>query len=121
MAAIMLSRCSNVLIDGIKVDECGHDGIYAYNVKNITVRNSGFINRTNSSCRFYNVTDGVFANNDCTTSGGGYAGLELEGAVTNIDVDGNNFHGLHGPAIAYVNCTKTNVNVRSNNKIVNCG
>ena len=52
------------------------------------------------------------ANNDCTTSGGGYAGLELEGTVKNIEVYDNNFHGLAGPAIAHVNTKETNVNIR---------
>jgi hypothetical protein len=110
--AMLMSKCSNVIIDKVTVNKCGHDGIYAYNVNGIKVTNSKFINRTNSSCRFYTVTDGVFANNDCTTAGGGYAGLELEGTVKNIEVYGNNFHGLAGPAIAHVNTKETNVNIR---------
>jgi polygalacturonase len=110
--AMLMSKCSNVMIDTVTVNKCGHDGVYAYNINGITVKNSKFINRTNSSCRFYTVTDGVFANNDCTTSGGGYAGLELEGTVKNIEVYGNNFHGLAGPAIAHVNTKETNVNIR---------
>ena len=113
--AILLNKCSNILIDGITVNKCGHDGVYAYDVKGITVKNCKFINRTNSSCRFYTVTDGVFANNDCTTSGGGYAGLELEGAVKNIEVYGNNFHDLAGPAIAHVHTKETNVKIHDNN------
>jgi len=56
----------------------------------------------------------VFANNDCTTSGGGYAGLELENAVTNIEAYGNNFHGLAGPDIARVHTQETNVNIHNN-------
>ncbi len=112
--AMLMSKCSNVMIDTVTVNKCGHDGVYAYNVNGITVKNSKFINRTNSSCRFYTVTDGVFANNDCTTSGGGYAGLELEGTVKNIEVYGNNFHGLAGPAIAHVNTKETNVNIHDN-------
>ena len=110
--AMLMSKCSNVMIDTVTVNKCGHDGVYAYNINGITVKNSKFINRTNSSCRFYTVTDGVFANNDCTTSGGGYAGLELEGTVKNIEVYDNNFHGLAGPAIAHVNTKETNVNIR---------
>ena len=110
--AMLMSKCSNVMIDTVTVNKCGHDGVYAYNINGITVKNSKFINRTNSSCRFYTVTDGVFANNDCTTSGGGYAGLELEGTVKNIEVYGNNFHDLAGPAIAHVNTKETNVNIR---------
>jgi hypothetical protein len=112
--AMLISKSSNVLIDSVTVNKCGHDGVYAYNVKNITVKNSKFINRTNSSTRFYGVTGGVFANNDCTTSGGGYAGLELEGNVKNIEVYGNNFHDLAGPAIAHVHSTETNVNIHDN-------
>ena len=112
--AMLMSKCSNVMIDTVTVNKCGHDGVYAYNVNGITVKNSKFINRTNSSCRFYTVTDGVFANNECTTSGGGYAGLELEGTVKNIEVYGNNFHGLAGPAIAHVNTKETNVNIHDN-------
>jgi len=112
--AMLMSKCSNVMIDTVTVNKCGHDGVYAYNINGITVKNSKFINRTNSSCRFYTVTDGVFANNDCTTSGGGYAGLELEGTVKNIEVYGNNFHGLAGPAIAHVNTKETNVNIHDN-------
>jgi polygalacturonase len=112
--AMLMSKCSNVMIDTVTVNKCGHDGVYAYNINGITVKNSKFINRTNSSCRFYTVTDGVFANNDCTTSGGGYAGLELEGTVKNVEVYGNNFHGLAGPAIAHVNTKETNVNIHDN-------
>ena len=112
--AMLMSKCSNVMIDTVTVNKCGHDGVYAYNINGITVKNSKFINRTNSSCRFYTVTDGVFANNDCTTSGGGYAGLELEGTVKNIEVYGNNFHGLAGPAIAHVNTKENNVNIHDN-------
>jgi Glycosyl hydrolases family 28. len=109
--AMLISKCSNVVIDKVTVNKCGHDGVYAYNVKGIKVTNSKFINRTNSSCRFDTVTNGVFANNDCTTSGGGYAGLELEKAVRNIEVHGNNFHGLAGPAIAHVHTSESNVHI----------
>ncbi len=112
--AMLISKSSNVMIDTVTVNKCGHDGVYAYNVNGITVKNCKFINRTNSSCRFYTVTDGVFANNDCTTSGGGYAGLELEGTVKNIEVYGNNFHDLAGPAIAHVNTKESNVNIHDN-------
>ena len=112
--AMLISKCSNVIIDKVIVNKCGHDGVYAFNVKGITVKNSKFINRTNSSCRFYTVTNGVFANNDCTTSGGGYAGLELEGVIKNIKVYGNYFHDLAGPAIAHVHTKETNVDVHTN-------
>ena len=112
--AMLISKSSNVMIDTVTVNKCGHDGVYAYNVNGITVKNCKFINRTNSSCRFDTVTDGVFANNDCTTSGGGYAGLELEGTVKNIEVYGNNFHDLAGPAIAHVNTKESNVNIHDN-------
>ncbi len=118
--AILLNKCYNITIDGITVNKCGHDGVYVYNSKGITVKNSKFINRTNSSCRFYTITNGVFANNECTTSGGGYAGLELEGRVTNIEAYGNYFHDLKGPAIAHVHTIETNVKIY-NNRIVNCG
>ena len=117
--AVLISDSSNIVIDSVTVNKCGHDGIYAYNVTGITVKNCTFINRTNSSCRFCIVTDGVFANNECTTSGGGYAGLELEGTVINIEVYGNYFHDLDAPAIAHVNTEETNVNIHDNT-IVNC-
>jgi hypothetical protein len=112
--AMLISKSSNIVIDSVTVNKCGHDGVYAYNVKNITVKNCKFINRTNSSTRFYTVTGGVFANNDCTTSGGGYAGLELEGTIKNIEVNGNNFHNLAGPAIAHLHSKETNVNIHDN-------
>ncbi len=112
--AMLISKSSGILIDTVTVNKCGHDGVYAFNVKDITVKNCKFINRTNSSTRFDTVTNGVFANNDCTTSGGGYAGLELENAVTNIEVYGNNFHGLAGPDIAHVHTKETNVNIHDN-------
>ncbi|RPJ70453.1 MAG: right-handed parallel beta-helix repeat-containing protein, partial [Alphaproteobacteria bacterium] len=94
--AMLISKSSNVTIDTVTVNKCGHDGVYAFHVNGITVKNCKFINRTNSSCRLDTVTDGVFANNDCTTSGGGYAGLQLQGTVKNIEVYGNNFHDLAG-------------------------
>ena len=112
--AMLISKSSNVVVDTVTVNKCGHDGVYAFNVKGITVKNCKFINRTNSSTRFDTVTNGVFANNDCTTSGGGYAGLELENAVTNIEVYGNNFHGLAGPDIAHVHTKESNVNIHDN-------
>jgi hypothetical protein len=112
--AILVSKSSDILIDSITVNKPGHDGVYAFNVKDVTVKNSKFVNRTNSSTRFDTVTNGVFANNDCTTSGGGYAGLELEGTVTNIEVYGNNFHGLAGLNIAHVHTKETNVNIHDN-------
>ncbi|RPJ79193.1 MAG: right-handed parallel beta-helix repeat-containing protein [Alphaproteobacteria bacterium] len=117
--AILMTKCSNIVIDRITVNKCGHDGVYAYNLKGITVKNCKFINRANSSCRFDTVTNGVFANNDCTTSGGGFAGLELENTVKNIEVYGNNFHDLDGPAIAHVHTKESNVKIHDN-KIVNC-
>jgi hypothetical protein len=109
--AMLISKSNNVVIDTVTVNKCGHDGIYAYNIKSITVINSKFINRTNSSCRFDTVTDGEFSHNDCTTSGGGYAGLELENAVRNIEVHGNNFHDLAGPAIAHVHTSESNIHI----------
>lgn len=112
--AMLLSHCSNVFIDKITVNKCGHDGVYCWHVDNVTVSNSKFINRTNSSTRFDYVTNGKFFNNDCSTSGGGYAGLELEDTVTNIDVYGNYFHDLAGPAIAHVHTKETNVRIHDN-------
>jgi len=73
-----IARCKNVVVDGVTVYKCGHDGICAFDVVGITVKNCKFYNRTNSSTRFDYVTNGVFANNECTSTGGGYAGLELE-------------------------------------------
>jgi len=111
--AMLIYRSSNVVIDGVTVIKCGHDGICAIDVKNITVKNCKFVNRANSSTRFDSVTNGVFANNDCTTSGGGYAGLELESKVTNIQCTGNYFHDMPW-GIARVHTTENNVNIRGN-------
>jgi hypothetical protein len=118
--AMLISQSSNVLIDSATVNKCGHDGVYAYHVNGITVKNCKFINRTNSSCRFDSVTSGVFTNNDCTTSGGGYAGLELQGTLSNIEASGNYFHDLPAPAVVRLNTKETNVNT-DNNRIENCG
>jgi hypothetical protein len=59
-------------------------------------------------------------NNECTTSGGGYAGLELQGTLSNIQATGNYFHDLAAPAIVHLNTQESNMNI-GNNKIVNCG
>jgi hypothetical protein len=59
-------------------------------------------------------------NNDCTTSGGGYAGLELQGTLSNIEASGNYFHDLSAPAVVRLNTKETNVNT-NNNRIENCG
>lgn len=118
--AMLISNSSNILIDTVTVNKCGHDGVYAYHVNGITVKNSTFINRTNSSVRFDSVTDGVMKNNDCTTSGGGYAGLELQGTLKNIEASGNYFHDLPVPAIVHLNTEETNVNIHDN-RIENCG
>jgi hypothetical protein len=112
--AVLINKCNDVRIDKVAINKCGHDGISAYDVTGIKVTNSRFVNRTNSSCRFYQVTNGVFAKNECTTSGGGYAGLELEGTVSNTEVYGNNFHDLAGPAIAHVHTNEINVNIHDN-------
>lgn len=117
--AMLISKCNNVLIDTVTVNKCGHDGVYAYKVTNIKVKNCKFINRTNSSTRFDTVTNGLFEKNDCTTSGGGYAGLELENTVKNIDAHYNYFHNLAGPAVARVHTKETNVKLHDN-KIVKC-
>jgi hypothetical protein len=118
--AMLLSQSSNIVIDSVTVNKCGHDGVYAYHVNGITVKNSKFINRTNSSVRFDSVTDGVMQNNECTTSGGGYAGLELQGTLVNIEASGNYFHDLAAPAIVHLNTQETNVNIHDN-RIENCG
>jgi len=111
--AMLISKSSNIMIDSVTVNKCGHDGVYAYNVKDITVKNCKFINRANSSTRFDTVTNGVFENNDCTTSGGGYAGLELENKVINIECTGNNFHDMPW-GIARVHTSEENVNIHGN-------
>ena len=118
--AVLISKSSNIVIDTVTVNKCGHDGVYAYHVKGITVKNCKFINRTNSSVRFDSVSNGKMINNDCTTSGGGYAGLELQGTLSNIQATGNNFHDLAAPAIVHLNTHESNMNI-GNNKIVNCG
>jgi polygalacturonase len=111
--AMLISKSSNILIDKVTVNKCGHDGVYAHDVKNITVKDCRFINRANSSTRFDTVTNGVFANNDCTTSGGGYAGLELENRVVSIECTGNYFHDIPW-GIARVHTSEQNVNVHGN-------
>ncbi|AKB26933.1 hypothetical protein MSSIT_0214 [Methanosarcina siciliae T4/M] len=117
--AMLISNSSNILIDTVAVNKCGHDGVYAYHVTGITVKNSKFINRTNSSVRFDSVTNGVMKNNECTTSGGGYAGLELQGTLKNIEASGNYFHDLSAPAIVHLNTKETSVNIHDN-RIENC-
>jgi polygalacturonase len=111
--AMLITTSSNILIDTVTVNKCGHDGVYAYNLKNITVKNFKFINRANSSTRFDTVTNGVFANNDCTTSGGGFAGLELENKVTSIECTGNYFHDMPW-GISRVHTSENNVNIHGN-------
>jgi hypothetical protein len=118
--AMLISQSSNIVIDTVIVNKCGHDGVYAYHVNGITVKNCKFINRTNSSVRFDSVTNGIMKDNDCTTSGGGYAGLELQGTLSNIEASGNYFHDLPAPAVVRLNTRETNVDT-DNNRIENCG
>jgi len=112
--AVLLHDCSNVLIDGITVNKCGHDGIYCYDCSNISVYNSVFINRTNSSCRFYNVDKGEFSYNSCVTSGGGYTGLQLQGSLKDITIEGNKIRGLPYPGIIGLNTKMSNVLIKEN-------
>jgi hypothetical protein len=111
--AMLITTSNKILIDTVTVNKWGHDGVYAYNNKDITVKNCRFINRANSSTRFDTITNGVFANNDCTTSGGGFAGLELENKVANIECTGNYFHNMPW-GIARVHTSEKNVNIHGN-------
>jgi Right handed beta helix region len=115
--AMLIALSSNVMINSVTVDRPGHDCLYAYNVNGIVVKNCKFINRANSSTRFDTITSGVFATNDCTTSGGGYAGLELENKLINIECSGNYFHDMPW-GIARVHTKEKNV-VISGNRYVN--
>ncbi len=44
--AMRIARCKNVVVDGVTVIKCGHDGICAFDVVGITVKNCKFYNRT---------------------------------------------------------------------------
>jgi hypothetical protein len=112
--AVLISKSSNVLVDSVTVNYPGHAGVYAYDVNKITVKNCKFINRSSSSTRFDTVTNGVFADNYCTSHGFGDAGLQLEDKLTNIEVHGNKFHNLAGPAIAKENSNGKNIDISNN-------
>jgi hypothetical protein len=112
--AVLTSESSNIVIDSVTVNNPGHAGVYAYDVKKIIVKNCKFINRSNSSTRFDTVTNGIFANNYCTSYGFGYAGLQLEDKLENIDVYGNKFKDVAGPAIARENSEGTDINIYDN-------
>lgn len=112
--AILFSKCYGVDIDGITVNKCGHDGVSTYYVDNISVINSIFINRTNSSCRFYNVTKGEFINNKCSTSGGGHTGLQLQGELKDITASDNYIRGLPYPGIRAIGAKMSNVVIEDN-------
>ena len=99
---------------GLTVDKCGHDGVATFYVEDISVKNSTFINRTNSSCRFYNVTRGTFENNKCSTSGGGHTGLQLQGTLKDIHASGNYIKGLPYPGIRAIDARMTNVVIEEN-------
>ena len=111
--AMLIAQGKNISVKNSTVNKCGHDGVYAWKCNKITVDSCKFINRANSSTRFDYVTDGTFTNNDCTTSGGGYAGLELEDTVTNIRCTGNYFHDMPW-GIARVHTTEKNVVIKGN-------
>lgn len=111
--AMLIALSSNVMINSVTVDRPGHDCLYAYCVNGIVVKNCKFINRANSSTRFDTVTNGVFATNDCTTSGGAYAGLELENKLINIECCGNYFHDMPC-GIVRVHTSEKNVNIHGN-------
>lgn len=117
--ALLFNKCKNVMIDNLTVDRCGHDGVATYYVEKISVKNSVFINRTNSSCRFYNVKKGEFVNNECLTSGGGHTGLQLQGELEDIEVSGNRIEGLPYPGIRAIDAKMSNV-VLENNIIEKC-
>jgi len=112
--ALLFSDCKNVTIDNLTVNKCGHDGVATYYVENISVKNSTFINRTNSSCRFYNVTKGEFLNNKCSTAGGGHTGLQLQGALKDILVSDNYIRGLPYPGIRAIEAKMSNVIIEDN-------
>lgn len=117
--ALLFNQCKNIKIGGVTVDRCGHDGVATYYVENISVKNSTFINRTNSSCRFYNVTQGEFLDNKCSTSGGGHTGLQLQGNLQDIRASGNYIKGLPYPGIRAIDAKMSNV-IIENNTIEKC-
>lgn len=117
--AMMFNKSKKILVDGVTVHKPGHDGVATYYVEDITVQNSVFENRTNSSIRLYNVTGGICKNNKMSTTGGGYTGVELQGALKNISIDTNYIKGLPAPGIVSLGASMNKV-VISNNTIVNC-
>ena len=112
--AMLISKSSNIMIDSVTVNKCGHDGVYAYHVDGITVKNSNFINRTNSSVRFDSVTDGAMLDCNCSTSGGGFCGLELQGDLKNIIARGNHMRGLPYPGVVSLDAKMSNVVIEGN-------
>lgn len=112
--AMLISQSKNIMIDKVTVNKCGHDGVYAYHVGGITVKDSNFINRTNSSVRFDSVTDGAMLDCNCSTAGGGFCGLELQGDLKNIIARGNHMKGLPYPGIVSLDAKMTNVVIEGN-------
>ncbi len=112
--AMLISSSGNIVIDAATVNKCGHDGVYAYHVNGITVKNSKFINRTNSSVRFDTVSNGNMLDCNCSTSGGGFCGLELQGNLKNVTAKGNYIRGLPYPGIVSLGATMSNVVIEDN-------
>jgi hypothetical protein len=113
--AMLLSNCSNIKILNSSVNKCGHDGCYFVHCKDVVVDGCKFVNRTNSSTRFYYVENGVFSNNICSTSGGGCSGLELEGDIINVEVFENKIYRLPYPGIwSYQVKKQVNLNIHDN-------
>jgi polygalacturonase len=112
---ILLVNSSHIDIDKVTVNKPGHDCIYCYKILDVSVTNCTFVNRDNSSCRFDTVSGGKFLHNVCSSSGGGYAALELENAVTDIECAFNKVaKNVPGGIVARVHTTETRVNIHDN-------
>jgi hypothetical protein len=87
----------NVEVANSVFDMIGHDAIQGYGVKNQVFHNNLVAIRTNSGVRCSGDGSGCFIyNNEMWTGSGGAAGVELQGAFSNVKIYNNYFHDING-------------------------
>lgn len=96
---LKFSNSEHVTFHDNKVRKEGHDVVYAIHSKNVWVYGNDIKIACNSGVRPDGTKNIYIYDNDITRDGGGYAGIEIQGA-SEVWSCNNRISGLKGPVIA---------------------